>query len=109
MDRSATIKLISETFTTDSIGQRIPTETETRVFASVEDVSASEFVNAGQLGLKPAVKFTVFSPEYAGQRIVEYDNTRYGVYRTYRAKGERTELYCERKIGYEAVATAAGD
>lgn len=108
MDRPARIKLISETFSTDSIGQKIATETETSVFASVEDVSASEFVNAGQLGLKPAVKFTVFSPEYSGQRIVEYDSNRYGIYRTYRARGERTELYCERMVGYEAVSAAAG-
>lgn len=107
MDRSNKIKLISETFTTDDIGQKIAVETETEIYASVASVGSAEFVAAGQLGLRPELRFTIFAPEYSGEKIVEYNGNRYAVYRTYIGKNEALELYTERKTG-NVVSQAAG-
>lgn len=99
MDRSDVIVLIDETYSSDSIGQQIATESRTTVYASVDSIRSAEFYNAGQLGLKPEFRFNIFSPEYSGEKIVEYNGERYSVYRTYRAKNEILELYCTRKTG----------
>lgn len=99
MDRSVLIKLVAEAYTTDSIGQQIATETKTEVFATLDSISSAEFARAGQLGLKPEMRFSVFAPEYSGEKIVEYDGARYAVYRTFRTTREMLELYCERKTG----------
>ena len=36
---------------------------------------------------------------YEGEEIVEFEGTRYGVYRTYRGRDDTIELYLERKAG----------
>lgn len=107
MDRSAKITLIAESYTEDTIGQQISIETETEIFAAVDSVSSAEFVAAGQLGLRPELRFTIFAPEYSGEKIVEYNGTRYAVYRTYIGKNEALELYTERKTG-NVINQAAG-
>lgn len=99
MDRSAVITLIKRTFAADSIGQQIPTETTRDVFCSVSSISQSEWFEAGRNGLKAEYRVDMFFPEYEGEEIVEYNNTRYGVYRTYRRNNEVLELYLERKSG----------
>ena len=99
MDRSRTLKLISQTYKKDSIGQMIPEETEREVFCSVSSVSGSEWIEAGRNGIRPEVKITMFQPDYQGELITELDGTRYSVYRTYMAKNELIELYLEKKAG----------
>lgn len=92
------VKLISEEYTFDEIGRQISQRTEKEVFARVESVSRSEFFNAGQAGLKPEYKVTVWTDEYGGELLVEYNEVVYAVYRTYLDK-DRTELYLRRKEG----------
>lgn len=46
MNRAYKIKLITNAYTSDSIGQMIPTESEKSVFAIVRSASQSEFFNA---------------------------------------------------------------
>ena len=99
MDRSRTLKLISQTYKKDSIGQMIPEETEREVFCFVSSVSGSEWLEAGRNGIRPEVKITMFQPDYQGELIAELDGTRYSVYRTYMAKHELIELYLEKKAG----------
>lgn len=99
MDRSTTIKLIKEEYTRDEIGQYVPTETSTEVFAQENSITRAEWFDAGRNGLKAAVMFTMFGPEYSGELIVEHNGQRYGVYRTYKAKSDKIELYCEEKGG----------
>lgn len=100
------VKLVTPNVTQDEIGQIIegvPTYTE--IFADISGITRSEFFQAGQTGLTPEVKFTVWAGEYSGQQIVEYDGNRYIVYRTYPADG-RVELYTGRRIGEMHYTTA---
>jgi hypothetical protein len=41
----------------------------------------------------------VFFGDYAGEKIVEYNGTRYTIYRTYQARNDLIELYVERREG----------
>lgn len=93
------LKLISKVYTEDSIGQMVAEESATEVFADVLSVSASEFANAGVLGFKALFQFQVWTNEYSGQDVVEYENARYSIYRTYDNPNGRTELYVQRDVG----------
>lgn len=101
MYRKRMIKLISETYTTDNIGQRVPMLTEHEYIAEVDSVSRSEFYQAGQIGLTPEYRFRINRLAYNGEKIIEYDGKRYGVYRTYEASPYMIELYAERKGGIQ--------
>lgn len=97
-----TITLISITgYTTDTIGQITTTEDRLDVIAEVSSISQSEFMDAGQIGLKPSLRFEIWTAEYSGQENVEMDGTRYSVYRTFNRIDGRTELYTERRSGDE--------
>lgn len=99
MDRSNVLTLVDVTYTTDALNQQIPQETTRDVFCNVSSVSAQEFFDAGQAGLNPEWRVTMFAPDYNGETIVELNGVRYGVYRTYLGKNETIELYLERKAG----------
>ena len=99
MDRSNICNLISYTYSTDSIGQKIPTESTKQVYCSVESVTRAEWAAAGERGLKPEFRLTMFAYDYEGEDLVELDGERYGVYRTYHTKDDQIELYVERKAG----------
>lgn len=99
MDRSNTIKLLTPSYSQDSIGQFTATETTTTVFCNVQSVSREEFYDAGRNGLNPEYRVTLFAPEYNGQKFVEFNGVRYGVIRTYQGRNDTIELYIERKTG----------
>lgn len=99
MDRSNVVTLISETYSADTIGQMIATEKERDVFCNVRSVSQSEWFQGGQNGLNPEWLVTMFAPDYEGEKLVEFNGVRYGVYRTYVRDDELLELYLERKTG----------
>lgn len=102
MDRSTPIILVSETHVQNALGEWISSETKKTVYANVKSVTANEFFNAGQIGLAPEYKFTMFGPDYSGEKIVEYNGYRYTVYRTYQATTDLLELYVELRIGHES-------
>jgi len=94
------ISLLTSTYTVDSIGQRIPTETATQVWAHIKSVSRSEWFRAGEDGLKPSFVMVTNKANYNGQRTVEYAGKRYSVYRTYVGDdADNIELYVEEKAG----------
>lgn len=97
MDRSDVIRLVSKTYTVDAIGQRVPVEELKTVYADVASVTRSEFFTAGQNGLNPAYKITMFAYDYNGEDEVEYKGNRYSVYRTFFGRNDTIELYTERK------------
>lgn len=99
MDRSCVLTLISQSYSADSIGQMVPTETRRDVFCNLTSVSATEFFDAAQIGLKAELRATLFAPDYQDEEIVELGGVRYSVYRTYIGKKETVELYLERKAG----------
>jgi hypothetical protein len=99
MDRSTPITLISETWAADAYGVRQPTETAKKVYANVRSVSRNEFFDGGRNGLNPELVMTVFFGDYSGEKILEYNGTRYTVYRTYQLRNDTLELYVERREG----------
>ena len=104
MNKSVTIDLISKTYTTDSMGQKVATEKSTTVFATLTSISRAEGVaysQSGRQGLVPSYVASVFMGDYNGESIAEYDGKRYGIYRTYERDDEQVELYLEKKAGNE--------
>ena len=102
MDRAITLDLIKKTYTTDTMGQRVDSETKTTVFATLSSISRSEWTaysSTGRSGLVPAYVATVFMGNYSGESVCEYDGKRYGIYRTYERDDEQVELYMEIKAG----------
>ena len=104
MNKAITIDLISQTYTTDVIGQRVATEKTNKVFGTLQSISRAEWTSyssTGRSGLVPAYMVTVFMGDYNGESIAEYDGKRYGIYRTYERDDELVELYLEKKAGNE--------
>lgn len=100
MTRDVEITLITPSFALDDWGIPQPNaEATNTVMARIGSVSASEFFEAGRNGLRPEYKFTMFLYDYDGQRELEYDGTRYTVYRTYMGKSDTVELYVALKGG----------
>ena len=103
MDRSNIIYLISETQTQDAYGVWRKTYTKRQIFCDVRSVTATEFFEGGRNGLNPEYQFTVFGPDYEGERIVEYNGNTYAVYRTYIARTDTLELYVQREGGTNGI------
>lgn len=99
MNRAKKIKLIANAYTSDDIGQLIPTGSNKDVFAIIRSASQSEFFNAGENGLKPDKVFDVLMTEYEGQMRVKYGDDYYSVYRSYVREDGRVELYTEKRVG----------
>lgn len=99
MTRINKIALITETTTTDAIGQPVASESKTELIAEVQNVSQSEFMQGKQDGLSPAFVFHVSVFGYSGQKILEYNGDRYSIYRTYQADENHIELYAEQEVG----------
>ena len=92
------ITLVALTITKDTYGIETSTESQRTIFAEVESISQSEFFAARDAQLQPEFRFRVFFGDYKGEEILEYQNKRYAIYRTYRS-GDYMELYAERKVG----------
>lgn len=93
------ITLVAETFTTDAIGQRIPSESYRQVWAHVQSASRSEWFQAGQSGLRPSLVADTQLINYNGEKTVVVYGKRYSVYRTYyNEESDSIELYLEERI-----------
>lgn len=90
--------LLSKRYEMNDIGVSVPVDVKKKVRCTIQSVSASEWMDAGRIGLKPEIRLTMFAGDYAGELEVEHEGTRYRVYRTYQARRE-IELYLERKAG----------
>ena len=99
VDRIADINLISMTFTSDTIGQQVATETIKTVVAELKSINRSEWVAAHQVGYNPVVTAIVSAFDYNNEEIVEIDSERYVVYRTYSRKDDYIELMLRKKVG----------
>lgn len=99
MDRSDVLYLVDEINTQDASGVFHRTTKEKKVYCQVESITRNEFFDAGRNGLNPEFKFIIFAGDYSGERIVKYNGLQYAVYRTFLAKADDMELYCERQGG----------
>ena len=102
MDRSNIVSLIHTTAQPDERGVMRDIETSRTVFANVKSATSAEFFKAKEQGLKAAFVFTIWSSEYDGEEIVEFNNQRFQVYRTYitgNGNVDCIELHCQSKVG----------
>lgn len=99
MNRSSVCWLINVTYTKDKYGVAQPAEKKTKRFCRVRSASSQEFFEAGQQGIKPQYQLTLLRAEYGGEQMVEYNGTRYAVYRTYEPNADEIELYLEARVG----------
>ena len=99
MNMQDVITLRSVSVEVDDYGVPQETTSEKTIFARVESVSAAEFFNAGQNGLKPDYRFLVNAWEYSDEPEAVFQDKVYSVYRTYRRSLDLMELYVERKAG----------
>lgn len=96
--------LIKENYKPDKIGNIVADTQRRAVFCKVKSIDRNEFYNAGQKGLKPAYKFTMFKGDYDGEQLVEYHNVKYAVYRSYEIPDtDELELYVKDKEGVTDV------
>lgn len=87
--------LIAEEEGTDDYG--FPANIETRrtdLFVNKKDVRSSEFYQAAAQGIRLETMFEIRSMDYAGEELLEYEDTRYSIERTY-DRGEIIELVCQ--------------
>lgn len=99
MNFNGAVTLIKRGWTNDAYGiQRETSQTHT-VFCNVESITASEFFNASQTGLKPEFRFTIYSAEYDGETLVQFNGERLNVYRTYQRSKDLVELYTTKDAG----------
>lgn len=104
MNKSVTIDLLTKTYTTDDMGQKIYKTKERTVFATLTSISRAEWTSysqTGRQGLVPAYVATIFMGDYEGESQCVYDGQTYGIYRTYERDDEQVELYLEKKAGIE--------
>lgn len=91
------IFLIGVTITEDKIGNQIEIPTERMVFAEQLAVFSNEFYNAAVSGLRPELKFEIYTREYRGEGKLKYNGKTYRIIRTSLGKSpEKTRLICER-------------
>ena len=100
----AVLTLIAQTNTKNEYGVTQKTVSSRDVFCKVQSVTRTEFFEGGRNGLNPEYQFTVFSGDYDGETLCEYNGNSYGIYRVYRTDDDYIELYAERKGGTNGKA-----
>ena len=72
----------------------------TDVFANKLSIKSKEHYDAAQIGLKPEIGFAVRVEDYDGQVVVEWNDVRYYVFRTFdNLKDSTVELYLTKNLG----------
>ena len=89
----AFVKMV-DTGEKDEFGDKILSEEKSESFAEMKSIGMKEFYQAQTIGMKPEIVFEIADYEdYKGQQLVDYEDTRYKVLRTYR-KGNCLEITC---------------
>lgn len=93
------------TATTDAVGNAVKTYTETQVFCKTRSVTRSEFYDAAQAGLRPAVVLSLSNAaDYHGEEEAEWRGKVYGILRAYWTEdGDGIELTLEEKTGLNGM------
>ena len=97
--RDGIFNLISIVTVEDEIGNPIEQETLKEVYCTIESISQTEYLQVFLSGLKPQLKITMCWVDYSDETVVEYNEKRYSIYRTYLRNDERIELYLTEKAG----------
>lgn len=85
--------LIAQTYTVNSIGDAVPTETSRQVFVEVKSIGLKRKIEAMATGLNVEFKLILADvQEYNDEKIVEYKGVRYNVLNVYVADDQSVEL-----------------
>lgn len=99
MDRSVTFFLLTPNRTQDELLQWHDDPIRRQVYGQISSVTATEFFSAGQNGISPEFRITMFGPDYQGEQDLEYNGQPYTIYRTYQGRTDTLDLYVERRRG----------
>jgi len=94
-----TIELVSVITTKDEDGFPVTTEIKRQVFADKKSVRQSEFYQAALQNINLELMFDVRTVDYQEEKLLDYEEKRYKIVRTYDKDGELTELVCSRLEG----------
>lgn len=95
-----TIKLISQQYVIDDIGNQKLQKTYTEVpIIEIQDIYQSEFYNASQQGLKPTLRVEISNLNYSDEEELIYMDKHYSIIRVDRVDNENIALVCERRVG----------
>lgn len=85
--------LIAQTYTVNSIGDSVASETSRQVYVEVKSVGLKRKIEAMATGLNIEFKLILADvQEYNGEKIVEYRGVRYNVLSVYIADDQSVEL-----------------
>ena len=102
-----TCKLITQSYSFDSIGNHIPQDIEIEIpIIEVQDVYQSEFYNASQQGLKPTLRLLISNLNYNDEQELIYMNKHYSIIRTDMVDNETLALICEKRAGINAKSSS---
>lgn len=99
MDRSVSFYLLTPHRVQDDLLQWVDDPIRREVFGQISSVTSTEFFSAGQNGISPEFRMTMFAPDYEGEQDLEYNGQIYSIYRTYYGRNDTLELYVERRRG----------
>lgn len=99
MDRSDVAYLVHEDWIPDEFGVPHAIESESMIYVQVTSVTSSEWFEGGRNGLNPELRFITNRFDYSGEEVIRYNGKYYRIYRTYIARDDTIELYCERRKG----------
>ena len=85
--------LIAQTYTVNSIGDAVPTETSRQVYVEVKSLGLKRKIESMATGLNVEFKLILADvQEYNDEKIVEYKSVRYNVLNVYVADDQSVEL-----------------
>lgn len=85
--------LIAQTYTVNSIGDAVPTETSRQVFVEVKSLGLKRKIEAMATGLNVEFKLILADvQEYNDEKTVEYKGVRYNVLNVFVADDQSVEL-----------------
>lgn len=96
MERMTTIDLIAENPQAHGVYEQFAAAPRT-VMAEVRSITMREFYTAKAAGITPEIVFVLADyAEYGGEKLIDYNDQRYRVVRTY-VTGQTIEIYAERE------------
>lgn len=89
------IELISFKNEVNKVGNTIKVKRYKRIFANKKSITQNEFYQAERVGLKPQLRFEVYSIEYGNELLAKYKEVEYKIIRTYKTSADKIELILE--------------
>ena len=101
MKYSGVAYLVFEYYIQNEYGVRERTMTKRKVYVDVSSVSSTEWFEGSRNGLNPQYRFTMFNFDYHSEKIIEFNDIQYSIYRTFNKSVNEIELYTEFRKGNE--------